>query len=265
MTYCLGIITRDGLVMASDSRTNSGHDQANMTRKMFSFVIPGERVLMLMTSGNLSLSQSVITLLRQDFDNGRGLAAAESMYEASRVIGEKIRRVSDIDGPALKHDGMKFNVNVILGGQIKGGNPALYLVYPQGNPLHATKDVCFLQIGEVKYGKPILDRGVSYNETSLAEAVKYAALSMDATMRSNVTVGPPVDLIVYHKDSFDIKHQRCLYETEEDWHAIHGEWERALRRAVGALPDIGFDDEPVAYYVPKTREQSRQIEMPLNS
>ena len=265
MTYCLGIITREGLVMASDSRTNSGHDQANTTRKMYSFVIPGERVLILMTSGNLSLSQSVITLLRQDFDRGKGLAVAESMYEASRILGATIRRVAAIDGASLKDDGMKFNVNVIMGGQIKGESPSLYLVYPQGNPLHATKDCCFLQIGEVKYGKPILDRGVSYAETSLAEAVKYAALSMDATMRSNVTVGAPVDLIVYHADTLDIRHQRRLHDSEDDWNLVHSEWEQALRRAVGALPDITFEEGPVAYYVPKKRDQHKQTELPLHS
>src|SRR3712207_6797358 len=137
MTYCLGIKTQDGLVMASDSRTNAGYDQVNVCRKMHIFEQPGERVFVILASGSLSLTQSVITLLRRDFDAGMGLADAPSLYDAARVIGEQVRRVSDIDRAALERDEYKFNVHLLLGGQVRGEPPGLMLIYPQGNPLQA--------------------------------------------------------------------------------------------------------------------------------
>ena len=135
MTYCLGIMTHEGLVMASDSRTNAGYDQVNVCRKMHTFERPGERVFVLLTSGSLSCSQSVVTLLGRDFDLGDGLAAADSMYDAARVVGEQVRRVAELDRPALEQDDYKFNVHILLGGQIRGQPHDLYLIYPQGNPL----------------------------------------------------------------------------------------------------------------------------------
>ena len=128
MTYCLGIVTKHGLVMASDSRTNAGYDQINTTRKMHTFAQPGERVFVLLASGSLSLTQSILTLLRKDFDAGEGLALASSMYEAARVVGEQVRKVSELDRAALERDEYRFNVHLILGGQVKGENPALFLI-----------------------------------------------------------------------------------------------------------------------------------------
>src|SRR5262252_2981806 len=182
MTYCLGIITRQGLVMASDSRSNAGFDQVNVCRKMYAFARPGDRALVVLASGALSLTQSIISLLRKDFDHGEGLAAAESMYDAARVIGNEVRRVADIDREALEKDKYQFNVHLLLGGQIKTEPPDLYLIYPQGNPLRATEDSPYLQIGESKYGRPILDRGVRFDRTTLDEAAKYAIISLDSTM-----------------------------------------------------------------------------------
>src|SRR3954463_836751 len=187
MTYCLGITTRFGLVMASDSRTNAGFDQVNVCQKMYTFVTPGERVFVLLASGSLSCTQSVMTLLRRDYDRGKGLAEAPTLYDAARVVGEQVRRVSDLDRAALERDDYKFNINLILGGQIGKQCPFLYMVYPQGNPLAATEDSPYLQIGECKYGRPILDRGVRYDKTSLEDAARYALISLDSTMRSNVT------------------------------------------------------------------------------
>jgi len=138
MTYCVGIWTKDGLVMASDSRTNAGHDQVNVARKMHTFVQPGERVFILLSSGSLSCTQSIITLLKRDFDQGKGLAQAPSLYDAARVIGEQVRRVSDMDREALERDDFKFNVNLVLGGQVRGESPGLFVIYPQGNPLQAS-------------------------------------------------------------------------------------------------------------------------------
>jgi putative proteasome-type protease len=146
----LGILTRHGLVMASDSRTNAGYDQVNVCRKMHFFVHPGERAFIVLTSGSLSLSQSIITLLQRDFQQGAGLAAAPSLYDATRVVGEQVRHVAELDRQPLERDNYQFNVHLILGGQIRGQPPDLYLVYPQGNPLRASEDSPYLQIGECK-------------------------------------------------------------------------------------------------------------------
>lgn len=241
MSYCLGINTADGLVLASDSRTSAGADQVNTCQKMHQFVIPGDRVLVILTTGSLSLSQSIITLLRHDFDAGLGLAAVSSMYEAARVLGGMVRRISDLDRAALEKDNFRFNVHLVLGGQILGGPHELYMIYPQGNPLRSTPDSPFLQIGESKYGRPILDRGISHNSTNLYQAAKYALLSLDATMRSNATVGPPVDLLLYHRDTLQVSHYRRFYSHDVDLIEIHNAWEKAMRNAVHQLPDLSFD------------------------
>jgi putative proteasome-type protease len=242
MTYCLGIKTNDGLVVASDSRSNSGADQVNVCRKMHTFVRPGERVFVLLTSGSLSCSQSVITLLGRDFDQGLGLAAADTFYDAARLVGDRIRRVADLDRQALEQDKFTFNVHVILAGQIRGQGHDLYLIYPQGNPLRATEDSPFLQIGECKYGRPILDRGVRYDDTTLDDAARYALISLDSTMRSNVTVGPPIDLLIYTRDSLRITRQRRFHAKDPDLLAIQTHWELALRKAVQELPPIEFGE-----------------------
>jgi putative proteasome-type protease len=241
VTYCLGIVTDDGLVMASDSRSNAGFDQVNQCRKMHRFVQEGERVFVILVSGSLSISQSVLSLLRADFDAGQGLAQVRSMYQAARIVGESVRRVSEIDRASLERDSFTFNVNLLLGGQVRGEDPALYLIYPQGNPLQATEDSPYLQLGECKYGRPILDRGVD-RATSLEVAAKYALLSFDATMRSNVTVGPPIDLLIYRKNSFNASRHRRLAALDQDLNLIHASWEQSLRRAVEALPEIHFDE-----------------------
>ena len=240
MTYCLGIWTRHGLVMASDSRTNAGHDQVNVARKMHLFEQPGERVFVLLSSGSLSCTQSIITQLRRDFDLGKGLAQAPSLYEAARIIGEEVRRVSDLDRAALERDEFKFNVNLLLGGQVRGESPGLFIIYPQGNPLQASEDSPYLQIGETKYGRPILDRGIRFDRTTLEEAAKYALLSLDSTMRSNVTVGPPIDLLAYEVDELEITRRRRFSLGDPDLAKIGARWEQALRQAVARLPQIRF-------------------------
>ena len=246
MSYCLGIKTQNGLVMASDSRTSAG-DQVNVTQKMHLFEMPGERVFTLLNTGSLSLSQSVITILRLDFNAGRGLAKAPTMYDAARVVGETFRRVSDLDRAFLERDGLSFNVHMLLGGQIKEETgelfpPELYLIYPQGNPIRATDDTPYIQIGESKYGRPILDRGIRYDHTTSEEAVKYALISIDSTMRSNSTVGPPVDLLVYEKDSLKLDGHRRFHPTDPDLLAVHKQWDASLRKAVQELPAIKVGD-----------------------
>jgi putative proteasome-type protease len=242
MTYCVGIMTHQGLVLASDSRTNAGYDQVNVCRKMHLFVREGERVFVVLTSGSLSVTQSVLTLLRRDFDLGAGLATAPTLYDAARVVGEQVRRVADLDRAALERDDYRFNVHLLLGGQIGSEPPHLYLVYPQGNPLAATEDSPYLQVGECKYGRPILDRGVRFQLTTLDEAAKYALISLDSTMRSNVTVGPPVDLVVYRAGELRVRRYRRFPAKDPDLQRIHMQWEHALRKAVLELPDILFEE-----------------------
>jgi len=264
MTYCIGIKTKHGLVMASDSRTNAGFDHVNISKKMHTFVQPGERVFVLLSSGSLSCTQSVLTLLRRDFDKGQGLAAVKSMYDAARVVGEQVRAVAELDRAALEKDSYKFNVNMILGGQVQGEEPALFLIYPQGNPLEATDESPYLQIGETKYGRPILDRGIQYQRTTLEDAAKYALLSLDSTMKSNVTVGPPVDLLAYDRDAFAITHQRQFGADDPDLAKIRVRWEQVLRQAVQRLPNIRFR-LPAVTGRPAPAEQTIQLVEPTPS
>lgn len=238
MTYCLGIITRYGLVTASDSRTNAGMDQVNVCQKMYTFVTPGERVFVLLASGSLSCTQSVMTLLKRDYQAGHGLAAVNSLYDAAREVGAQVRKVAELDRAALERDEYRFNVNLILAGQVKGESHGLFLIYPQGNPLQATEDSPYLQIGETKYGRPILDRGITYNQTTLEEAAKYALLSLDSTMKSNVTVGPPIDLLVYPAGELDVTRRRRFPENDPDLVKIRTRWQQAIRQAVSRLPDV---------------------------
>ena len=244
MTYCLSIMTREGLVMASDSRTNAGYDDLNVVRKMHTFVQAGERVFVILVSGSLSLSQSVMNLLRASFDAGEGLAQATSMYEAAREAGQAVRQVSEMDRAALERDKYDFNVHLLIGGQVRGEEPQTFLIYPQGNPLSSTEDSPYLQLGEYKYGRPILDRGIVYDSTSLRAAAKYALLSFDATMRSNVSVGPPIEILLYKRDSFQIDCYRRLKDDDRELAAIHALWERSLRHAVEDLPDLSFGPHP---------------------
>ncbi|MCI0683848.1 MAG: hypothetical protein L0Y71_17215 [Gemmataceae bacterium] len=244
MTYCLGIKTRTGLVLASDSRTNAGLDQVNTCRKMHTLVQPGERVFVLLTSGGLALGQSVLTILGEQCDAGKGLAQAATLYEAARCVGDAVRHVEGLDRAALERDKIPFNLHIILGGQVRGSAPDLYLIYPQGNPLHVTEESPFLQVGEIKYGRPILDRGIRYEETTLEEAAKYALLSLDSTMRSNMTVAPPIDLLLYRDGDLAIR-QHCRFLADDPQLAgIRNHWEQELRRAIQALPPVRFSATP---------------------
>src|SRR5438874_1610406 len=273
MTYCLGIVTKYGLIMASDSRSNAGYDQVNTVRKMHTFTQPGERVFVVLTSGSLSLTQSIITLLRRDFDAACGLARAPSMYDAARIVGDQVRRVSDLDRNALERDDYRFNVHLLLGGQVKGHPPELFMIYPQGNPLGATEDSPYLQIGETKYGRPILDRGIRFDRTTLEEAAKYALLSLDSTMKSNVTVGPPIDLLAYHVDELRITRQRRFAEGDPDLAKIRVRWEQLLRQSVLRLPELRFrpqagkaaaQEETIELVEPPTGEATPELQQQLS-
>jgi putative proteasome-type protease len=240
MTYCLGIVTKDGLVMAADSRTNAGSDQVAVARKLHTLGTPGKRSFIFATAGSLSCSQSVLTLLERDFNRGRGLAKVRTMYDAARVVGEVVRSVSKLDRAHLEQDKMSFNVNILLGGQVGKEPPGLYLVYPQGNPLRATEEAPDLQVGEVKYGRPILDRGIKHGKTTIQDAIRYALISIDSTMKSNATVGPPIDIIVYRNDEQDLSRRRRFEIDDPLLNQIRLQWDRALRDAVQTLPIINL-------------------------
>jgi len=239
MTYCLGIITRAGLVIASDSRTNAGVDYISTYQKLFDFSVPGERVLILCSSGNLSITQGIITILEKEIqgNEANNLHNIPTMYEVARYIGSKLREIQNEDRPWLEKDRIDFSCSLLLGGQIKGQPPELYLIYSQGNCIHATRDTTFLQIGETKYGKPILDRTLTF-ETDLAAAAKCALLSIDSTMKSNISVGPPIDLIMYQTDSFVIKHQLRLALGDPYLAKIRKLWENSVKEAFDRMPDI---------------------------
>jgi putative proteasome-type protease len=243
MSYCLSIITKSGLVFASDSRTNAGLDQANISPKLHTLMTPGERVFVMLNSGGLSLSQSVQTQLRLAWERNEGLATVPTMYDAARIVGQAVRAVADLDRAYLEKDEIPFNVTILIGGQIRGERPQLYMVYPQGNPVRATADCPFLQIGEAKYGRPILDRGVRFDSTTLEQATKYALISLDSTMRSNLTVGPPIDLAVYEADSLELTRRMRLQADDPQLVAIRQQWEQELRAAVQRLPQIRFPDQ----------------------
>ena len=244
MTYCLGLRMQHGLVLASDSRSNAGIDQVNICCKMHNFVIPGERVFVLLSSGNLSLTQSILTRIEQEFRSGKGLVDVSNFYDAARCVGRHVREISALDGPFMERDNINYSVSFLLGGQIKGERPQIYMVYAQGNPLRCTRTAPFLQIGESKYGRPILDRGIRYDQTSLDQAVKYAIISLDSTMRSNVSVVPPIDLLVYANDELDIRRYRRFSEPDAELGGIRSSWDRELRQAIGSLPEVTFDEQP---------------------
>ncbi|MGA9379104.1 MAG: peptidase, partial [Phormidium sp.] len=208
MTYCLGIITKYGLVMAADSRTNAGVDYISTYQKIFDFSQPRERTILLCNSGNLSFTQGVITLIRKDLkaQEESNIRSLPTMYEVARYIGNKIRQIQEQDRSWLQKDNIDYKCSFLLGGQIKGENMELYHIYSQGNFIQATPETPFLQIGETKYGKPILDRTLNFH-TPLEACAKCALLSIDSTMKSNISVGPPITMIMYERDSLVVENK----------------------------------------------------------
>jgi putative proteasome-type protease len=245
MTYCLGIITQHGLVIAADSRTNAGVDYVSTYQKLFNFTRPDERVLFLCTSGNLSVTQSVLNAVRRDLkvNEANNLYSLPTLYDIARYIGNKIRDIQEQDRTWLKQDGIDFQCNMLVGGQIRGEEPGLYQIYSQGNFIQATPETPFLQIGETKYGKPILDRTLTF-ETSLDAAAKCALLSIDSTMKSNISVGPPINLVLYETDSFTIDHELCLQTGDPYLVKMRQYWEAALRKAFEGMPDLEWHVRP---------------------
>lgn len=238
MTYCLGIRLNDGIVFAADSRTNAGVDNISMFHKLFTFEEPGERVICVLTAGNLAMTQAVISQLEEGLDNGSEedtLYNVPSMLEAAKMVGNALRNVRARDEVYLKAESADSSASFIVGGQIKGRRLRLFLVYSAGNFIEATDETPYMQIGESKYGKPILERVVT-PEMDLAEAAKCALVSLDSTIRSNVAVAPPIDMVLINRDEcrVDVKHR--IKADEPYYTNLSKSWGEGLRNLFESLP-----------------------------
>lgn len=239
MTYCVAMALDRGLVFASDSRTNAGVDHISTYRKTRTWTREGERVLVLMSAGNLAITQAVVAVLDQYIRSEnphRSMMQAASLYDAAVLVGQAVREVHLRDAKALKEHGVDFNVSLVLGGQIKGEAPRLFMIYSAGNFIEATAETPYFQIGETKYGKPIIDRVVRPG-TDLTQAAKCALLSMDSTIRSNVTVGLPIDLVIYERDSLTIGTHQVIGEHDAYFEDIRNRWGQGLNNLFQVIPD----------------------------
>lgn len=225
--------------MAADSRTNAGVDYISTYQKLFNLSLPGERVIFVCTSGNLSVTQGMLLMVQKDLrvPEDSNIHTLPTFYDIARYLGSKIRLIQEQDRPYLKQDGIECKCTVLLGGQIKGQSPELYMIYSQGNCIHASPQTPFMQIGETKYGKPILDRILSF-ETPLDIAAKCALLSIDSTMKSNISVGPPIRLVMYEKDTFQVEQELILDARSPYLLQIRRQWEQSLKDAFYRVPDI---------------------------
>jgi len=238
MTYCVGIKLDQGMIFASDSRTHAEVDNYASFCKMTVFERPGDRVIVMLSSGSLAGTQAVISLLRQRGDeDGPNLWKARTMFDVVNLASDAMRDIDRRDSPYLRADGASFNASFILGGQIKGGEMRLFRIYAQGNFIEAGVDTPFLQTGETKYGKPIIDRVVS-RATPLADATKCVLVSFDSTMRSNLSVGMPIDLICYEVDSLAVRMRRRFDEGDSYFTALSDQWSAGTRNVFRQLPDL---------------------------
>ncbi|KQZ00379.1 peptidase [Pseudolabrys sp. Root1462] len=240
MTYCCGILVRDGLVMIADTRTNAGLDNVSTFRKLHIYNEPGERIMALASSGNLSLSQTVRSMLTEGMENAETgeletLMNAPTMFQAAQRIGKAVRIVQGIDGKALAEASVDHDVAFLFGGQVRGGRLRMFMIYSAGNFIECTTDTPYLQIGEHKYGKPVLDRAISY-DTDLYDALKIGLISMDSTMRSNLGVGLPIDLVVARRDVCDSEVNYRIEPGEPYFQDLRERWSGALRAAHIAIP-----------------------------
>jgi len=240
MTYCVAMRLADGLVFASDSRTNAGVDHIATFRKLHVFEQVTERVLVLQSAGNLATTQSVISLLRQRcHDEKLNLMNIPSLYDAATLVGATVREVIERDGSHQHRAGISFGCNMLVGGQIRGEEPRLFHVYPEGNFIEATEDTPYFQIGESKYGKPIIDR-VLHFDTSLEQAMQCALLSMDSTLRSNLSVGLPLDVMLYPTDSFSADAQYRITDTHPHYRSLRKAWADGLALVFDQLPPLSL-------------------------
>jgi putative proteasome-type protease len=244
MTYCVGLFLKDGLVMLSDTRTNAGVDNIATYRKLHVFEQPGERAIVALTAGNLAVSQTVINMIQEgvahpETGEVETIHNVPSMFRAAQLMGETVRKVYRSAAAGMEAQGVSFDVSILLGGQIKGRQLRLFQIYTAGNFIQATEDTCFLQTGETKYGKPILLRALSHS-SSITDGVKVALVSMDSTLKSNLSVGMPIDLAVIRRDSLTVQ-QRRIDEDDSYFEAIRDGWSAALRSAYQQLPDPSWE------------------------
>lgn len=239
MTYCLSLHCHEGLAFLSDSRTSAGVDNITIHPKMRVYERRGDRVLCLLSSGNLSATQSVAALIERDLAvrEGMHLLNQDNLFDTARYVGELVREVRRMDAEALGRAGVAFNTNFLLGGQIAGQPPRIFQIYPEGNFIHASRESPFLQIGELKYGKPILDRGFSH-DTPLVEAVKFGLLSLDATARSNLSVGTPFEVFCYRADSLEVRHRLKFEDGDPYLRMVRERWQSGLIQLVREIPGL---------------------------
>ena len=240
MTYCCAILVREGLVMIADTRTNAGIDNVSTYRKLHLFNDPGHHQLIIASAGNLSATQSILHLLREGFENPETknfekLTDCRTTFEAAQLIGRAIRRIHDLEGDAYEQSSVKFEVSFLFGGQIGDDQMRLFLIYSAGNFIECGQDAPFFQIGEYKYGKPVLDRAVGF-DMDLGDALKIALVSMDSTMRSNIGVGLPIDVAVCRRDSLELEVDYRIDHTEAYFHDLRDRWSAALKAAHQAIP-----------------------------
>lgn len=241
MTYCVALKIDRGLVFMSDTRTNAGMDSISTFRKMHVWEQPGERVVVLMSAGNLATTQAVVSLLDERTkavsDRHTTLLETPSMYQTARMVGETVKEVIADSAPAGEKADSYFNASFILGGQIKGSEPRLFMIYPEGNFIESTEDTPFFQIGETKYGKPIIIRAYD-RAMSFAETVKLLMVSFDSTLKSNLSVGLPLDLLFYQKDAFKVELKKRIGHDDPYYRRISEGWSDALKAAFASLPDF---------------------------
>ena len=242
MTYCGGILVREGLVMFADTRTNAGVDNISTFRKLHVFKDPKKRVMAIASAGNLSISQSVVSTLTEGYDNPETgeretLMNAPTLFQAARRVGHVVRTIHQTEAPALESSDVSFDVSFLFGGQIMGERMRLFMIYSAGNFIECTIDTPYLQIGEHKYGKPILDRVVQPN-MRLGEAAKLALLSFDSTLRSNLSVGLPIDLLIYERDSLDVRREKRIEQEDEYFRKLSAAWSDALRSAFSKMEEF---------------------------
>ena len=240
MTYCCGILVREGLVIFADTRTNAGVDNIATFRKLHVFTDPGKRIMAIASAGNLSISQSVVSILTEGYDNAETgeretLMNSPSMFQAAQRVGHVIRNLLSTEGKALEASDVTFDVSFLLGGQIAGDRMRLFMIYSAGNFIECTTDTPYLQIGEHKYGKPVLDRAVSYG-MDIYDALKVGLISIDSTMRSNLSVGMPIDLMVVRRDVCDAELIYRIEPGEPYFSDLRERWSAALRAAHIAIP-----------------------------
>ena len=239
MTYCVAMSLEAGMIFAADSRTNAGVDQIGRFSKLRVFAREGDRVVVTLSSGNLSMTQNALNILEQRSRSGDSqlqLWNAPSMFDIARLVGDALREVKTRDGPYLLQNNIDSHATFIVGGQVRGEPPRLFEVYSEGNFIEATADTCYFQIGESKYGKPVIDRVIT-RSTSLQEATKCTIVSSDSTMRSNISVGLPIDLAVYETDGLRLKLQKRIEESDPYFQMIHTQWGEGLRRVFAELPN----------------------------